>query len=96
MKMLGFASSAQPMRATATWKARRNRFHTIAAQDEHLGLVFPARVRLQQVALVIDGTKVRLTPGMNLSVEIKTGKQRVIDNLLSPLQTHSNEAFNER
>ena len=67
-----------------------------AAQDEHLGLVFPARVRLQQVALVIDGVKVRLTPGMNLSVEIKTGKRRVIDYLLSPLQQHTKEAMRER
>lgn len=67
-----------------------------AAQDEHLGLVFPARVRLRNAALVIDGVKVKLTPGMNLSVEIKTGKRRVIDYLLSPLQTHVNEAMRER
>ncbi|WP_240126309.1 HlyD family type I secretion periplasmic adaptor subunit [Thermomonas alba] len=67
-----------------------------AAQDEHLGLVFPARVRLRNAALVIDGVKVKLTPGMNLSVEIKTGKRRVIDYLLSPLQTHAQEAMRER
>lgn len=67
-----------------------------AAQDEHMGLVFPARVRLRQVALVIDGVKVQLTPGMNLSVEIKTGKRRVIDYLLSPLQQHATEAMKER
>lgn len=67
-----------------------------AAQDEHLGLVFPARVRLRKVALVVDGVKVNLTPGMNLSVEIKTGKRRVIDYLLSPLKTHVNESMRER
>lgn len=67
-----------------------------AAQDERLGLVFPARVRLKGAALVIDGVKVQLTPGMNLSVEIKTGKRRVIDYLLSPLQTRSREAMRER
>ena len=67
-----------------------------AAQDENLGLIFPARVKLQQAALVIDGVKVQLTPGMNLSVEIKTGKRRVIDYLLGPLQQHSSEAMRER
>lgn len=67
-----------------------------AAQDEHLGLIFPARVRLRDAALVIDGVRVQLTPGMNLSVEIKTGKRRVIDYLLSPLRTHAEEAMRER
>jgi len=67
-----------------------------AAQDENLGLIFPARVKLQNASLVIDGVKVMLTPGMSLSVEIKTGKRRVIDYLLSPLQEHTTEAFKER
>lgn len=67
-----------------------------AAQDEKLGLVFPARVRLAQTALDIDGVQVRLTPGMALSVEISTGKRRVIDYLLSPLQQHTSEALRER
>ena len=67
-----------------------------AAQDERMGLVFLARVRLESTALMVDGVKVQLTPGMNLSVEIKTGKRRVIDYLLSPLQTHAQEAMRER
>lgn len=67
-----------------------------AAQDENLGLVFAARVKLADASLVIDGVEVRLTPGMNLSVEIKTGKRRVIDYLLSPLRQHGAEALRER
>lgn len=67
-----------------------------AAQDEKQGLVFPSRVKLQQAALVIDGVRVRLTPGMSLSVEIKTGRRRVIDYLLSPLQQHTGESLRER
>lgn len=67
-----------------------------AAQDEKMGLVFPARVRLDKATLIIDGVKVKLTPGMALSVEIKTGKRRVIDYLLSPLQQHTGEALRER
>ena len=67
-----------------------------AAQDEKLGLVFPARVKLDKASLLIDGVKVNLSPGMALSVEIKTGKRRVIDYLLSPLQQHTTEALRER
>ena len=67
-----------------------------AAQDEKLGLLFPARVRLRQATPNIDGVSVALTPGMSLSVEIKTGKRRVIDYMLNPLRTHLQEAGRER
>lgn len=67
-----------------------------AVQDEKLGLVFPARVRLGQSTLNIKGTKLRLTPGMALSVEIQTGTRRLIDYVLSPLQAHAEEAARER
>ncbi len=67
-----------------------------AAQDEKLGLVFPARVRLTSASLMIDGVEVAMTPGMSLSVEIKTGKRRLIDYLLSPLKQHGAESMRER
>jgi len=58
--------------------------------------VFPARIRLDGSTLDIDGVMVSMNAGMTLSAEIKTGKRRVIDYLLSPLQTHVNEGFKER
>lgn len=67
-----------------------------AAQDEQLGLVFPARVKLEDASLMVDGVRVALTPGMRLSVEIKTGKRRVIDYLLGPLRRRGTEALRER
>lgn len=67
-----------------------------AAQDENLGLVFQSRVKLEKASLLIDGVTVALTPGMTLSVEIKTGTRRVIDYLLSPLKQHQSEAMRER
>ena len=67
-----------------------------AAQDEKLGLVFPARVRLKQAHLNVDGVRVALTPGMSLSVEVKIGKRTVIDYLLSPLRTNAEESLRER
>ena len=67
-----------------------------AVQDEKLGLVFPARVRLKQSSLMIEGVRINLTPGMSLSVEIRTGGRRVIDYLLSPLKQYSTESLRER
>ncbi|WP_243464624.1 hemolysin secretion D, plasmid domain protein, partial [Neisseria meningitidis] len=42
------------------------------------------------------GKAVNLTAGMNVTAEIKTGKRRVLDYLLSPLQTKLDESFRER
>ncbi|MBO9871935.1 MULTISPECIES: HlyD family type I secretion periplasmic adaptor subunit [Xanthomonas] len=67
-----------------------------AVQDDKLGLVFPAHVKLDSATLNIEGVPVRLTPGMSLSAEIKTGRRRIIDYLLSPLQQHTDEALKER
>lgn len=60
------------------------------------GAVFPATLTLAAHAIDIDGKAIRLAPGMNLTAEIKTGKRRVIEYLLSPVQSHVNESLRER
>lgn len=67
-----------------------------AIPNEDLGLVYTAIISLDNNTLDIDGKTVNLTAGMNVSAEIKTGKRRVIDYLLSPLQTKVDESFKER
>lgn len=67
-----------------------------AASHEQLGLVYTALITLDRNTLVIDGKTVRLTAGMNVTAEIKTGRRRVLDYLLSPLQTKIDESFRER
>ena len=67
-----------------------------AAQDEKMALICSARVKLDNATLLIDKVKVALTPGMNLSVEISTGKRRVIDYLIAHLRERSNESMRER
>ena len=54
-----------------------------AVVDEKLGAVFPATLRLDRAALEVNGKWVRLAPGMQVTVEVKTGRRRVIDYLLS-------------
>ena len=50
-----------------------------AVQDEKRGAIFPATLVLSQSAINVDGKRIKLAPGMNLTAEIKTGKRRVID-----------------
>ncbi|HEY1131476.1 MAG TPA: HlyD family type I secretion periplasmic adaptor subunit [Roseateles sp.] len=67
-----------------------------AVQDEKRGAIFPASLVLNQSAINVDGKRIKLAPGMNLTAEIKTGKRRVIDYLLSPVQQHLDESLKER
>jgi hemolysin D len=67
-----------------------------AIQDEKRGLVYAARVKLEKTTLKVDGKTVNLTPGMAVTVEIKTGKRRVIEYFLSPLMQYGDESLRER
>ena len=67
-----------------------------AIQNEQLGLVFQARIRIARNELNIDGVNVRLSSGMNVTAEIKTGSRRVLDYLLSPPSQHAQESMRER
>lgn len=51
---------------------------------------------LERAAMNVDGTDVRLSPGMAVTVEIKTGKRRVIEYFLSPLIQATTESMRER
>jgi hemolysin D len=44
----------------------------------------------------IDDRLVNLDPGMAVTVEIKTGKRRIISYLLSPLMRYRQDALRER
>jgi hemolysin D len=59
-------------------------------------LVYNARVSLDETQMQIDGKPVHLTPGMAVTVEIRTGSRRVIEYLLSPLLRYKQESFHER
>jgi hemolysin D len=67
-----------------------------AAQDEKLGLVFPARVRLSSTHLGATRSALRLSPGMSVTAEMETGHRRIIDYLLSPIEATSQESLREQ
>ncbi len=68
-----------------------------AVPIEKVGLVYAARVSMSRDVIQIEnGSQVRLSPGMNVTVEIKTGQRRLIEYFLSPLLRGVNETAHER
>ena len=59
-------------------------------------LVFPIAIRPQATTLVADAGTVPLSPGMAVSVEIKTGRRRILEYLFSPLVEVASESMRER
>ena len=58
--------------------------------------VYAARVSLDKTVMVVDDKRVSLTPGMAVTVEIKTGSRHIISYLLSPLLRYGHESLRER
>jgi hemolysin D len=64
--------------------------------DENLGLVFDARVAMDKTEIFANEKLVKLQPGMTAMIEIKTGKRKIIDFILSPIIKYQSEALRER
>jgi hypothetical protein len=58
--------------------------------------VYAARIALDSQEMRIEDRVVPLSPGMAVSVEIKTGRRRVIEYLMSPLLRYKQESLRER
>lgn len=67
-----------------------------AVVDPQRGAVYTATLALERDTVMADGRPVRLVPGMNLSAELQTGRRRVIEFLLSPLQGTVQQSLKER
>jgi hemolysin D len=67
-----------------------------AQQNEQGLLVFPAELKLFTETLEVDGETHTLQPGMTVSAELKTGKRRIIEYLLSPLLRMKTDSIEER
>ncbi|MGO7888516.1 HlyD family type I secretion periplasmic adaptor subunit, partial [Rhizobium ruizarguesonis] len=48
-------------------------------------MVFPVTIKPDTAGIDIDGTRVALSPGMSVTVEVKTGSRRILEYLYSPL-----------
>lgn len=56
----------------------------------------PPTLSMEKSTINVDGQPVNLTPGMAVTVEVKTGKRRVIEYIASPLMRYKQESLRER
>jgi hemolysin D len=85
-----------PYTRYGTLHARVQHVSAEAVADEQRGLVYAARVTLEQGTIIVDGRSVPLTPGMAVTVEIKLARRRVIEFFLAPLLRRASEGLRER
>lgn len=104
-KDIGFVNAGQdvevkvetfPFTKYGTLHGKVTQMSSDAIQDEKLGLVYSTRVKLARDTLRVENKIVRLTPGMAVTVEVKTGTRRVIEYFLSPLMQYADESLRER
>jgi membrane fusion protein, hemolysin D len=71
---------------------------TLSETSEPKGqeLNYSARISLDRSRMQIDDRMVNLSPGMAVTVEIKTGSRTVLNYLLSPLLRYRQESLRER
>ena len=102
---IGFVNAGQqaevkletfPYTKYGTVKASIDRVTADAVTDEKKGSFYPANLSLADSHMTIDGKRISISPGMNITAEIKTGQRRVIEYLLSPIQRAGNESLRER
>ncbi|MFM0074599.1 HlyD family type I secretion periplasmic adaptor subunit [Paraburkholderia sediminicola] len=65
-------------------------------KDKKQGLSFTARIRLPRGQMFIHDKWINLTPGMEVTAEIKTGRRSVAGYFLDPLVQTAQESLHER
>jgi hemolysin D len=104
-KDIGFVRMDQPVAAKidafefskyGTIPAHITHISSDAIVDEKKGPIFSTHVALERSTIRVEDKDVNLSPGMAVNLEIKTGKRRIIEYLLSPLMRTQRESLNER
>ncbi len=69
---------------------------TTSSEPKGQDLLYAARVSLDRTTMQIDDKLVNLSPGMAVTVEIRTGTRTPISYLLSPIMRYRQESLKER
>jgi hemolysin D len=86
------------VRDIPTEKAKDNADGAESTSSEPKGqeLTYSARVSLDRTQIQVDGAPANLSPGMAVTVEIRTASRSVISYLLSPLVRYAHDSMHER
>ena len=85
---------AFPFTRHGTMPASLETLSNDAILDENRGLVYAARVQIDED--IMHAQRFRLSPGMSVTVEVSTGTRRLIEYFLSPLLEYGDESIRER
>jgi len=69
---------------------------TSSSEPKGQELIYAARVSLDRTQMDVEDKRVNLSPGMAVTIEIKTGLRSIISYLLSPLIRYKHESLRER
>jgi hemolysin D len=67
-----------------------------AIEDEKIGLVYEIKLNPKKLSLEVDGKERNIEPGMSVTVEIKTGKRRIIEFFIYPIIRYLDEGMSVR
>ena len=67
-----------------------------AVENEQLGLIYIARISMSRDTIRVEDKDIRLSAGMSVSAEIKTGRRRLIEIILTPFKEYASESLRER
>lgn len=67
-----------------------------AFEDEKMGPVYKIKIEMERLYIAVDSKKVPVSPGMAVSVEVKTNKRRIIEFFLSPIVKYADESLTLR
>jgi hemolysin D len=96
-KVLSVSSDAI-VRDTPSDKSNDKQAGAANATSEPKGqeLTYAARISVDRTRMRVEDKTVNLSPGMAVTVEIKTGSRRIIGYLLSPLLKYKHDSLRER
>ena len=67
-----------------------------AVEDEKMGPVYEIKLNPKKLSLEVDGKDRNIEPGMSVTVEIKTGKRRIIEFFIYPIIRYLDEGMSVR
>jgi hemolysin D len=67
-----------------------------SVDDEKFGSVYKMKVKLEKTTINVDGKVNNISSGMSVSVEIKTGKRRIIEFFLDPIAKYAKDSIKVR
>lgn len=85
-----------PFQKYGTIPARLVAISPDAVEDERLGPVYKVKAAVDAASVWVEGRRVALTPGLTVSLEIKTGRRRIIEFFLSPIAKVARESLTVR